>query len=263
MKLIITLSALIALISSCSINTDLMLKTDKEYVFGDLNDSVIYSTPQYILAPNDIIQFKMYDNNGYIILEQGITSAAGGNNQGGNRANFLTQGGLSYLVESDSTVKLPELGYIKLAGLTIRQVEDTLQKLYNASYVKPFVQLQVTNKRVIVFPGSGGDAQVVSLKNNNTTLMEVLAAVGGIAQRGKANHIKLMRNVDGQRTVYLIDLSTIEGLKYTDMFVRANDYIYVEPVPEIGREIIRDIAPIISLISSALIVYTVVRTLKN
>jgi len=249
-------------ITSCTINTDLMLRTDKDYIFAELTDSVINSAPQYVLAPNDIIQFRMYDNDGFVLLEQGISGRLqeGNNTQ---RNNFITQPGLSYMIESDGTVKLPELDTVRLSGLTIRQTEDTLEALYSENYVKPFVQLNVTNKRVIVFPGSGGDAKVVSLKNNNTTLMEVLASVGGIAQRGRAEQIKLMRKIDGQRVVYSIDLSDIENIKYTDMLVRANDYIYIEPVPEIGREIIRDIAPIVSILSSALLVYTVVRTINN
>ncbi len=247
---------------SCTINTDLMLKTDKEYQFSELTDSVINSAREYRIAPNDLVQFKLYDNDAYVVLEPSISNSSEGNNIGRNNALF-NQRGLSYLVEKDSTIDLPELRQVKLAGLTVRELEDTLEALYSKSYVKPYVQVNITNKRVIVFPGGGGQAQVLTLANNNTTLMEVLAQVGGIATRGNAKHVKLMRNVDNVRHVYEIDLSTIDGLKYTDMLVQANDYIYVEPVPEVGREILRDISPIVSLISSTLLMYTVIRTLKN
>jgi polysaccharide export outer membrane protein len=91
--------------------------------------------------------------------------------------------------------------------------------------------------------------------------MEAIAMAGGITQRGRAAKIKLIRKIDGERKVYLIDLSTIDGLKYVDMIVQANDYIYVEPVPQIGNEILRDVAPIVSLITSAVLIYTVVQRL--
>jgi polysaccharide export outer membrane protein len=123
------------------------------------------------------------------------------------------------------------------------------------------VQVQVQNKRIVVFPGNGSNAVVLTLENNNTTLMEAIAMAGGITQRGRAAKIKLIRKVDGERKVYLIDLSTIDGLKYVDMIVQANDYIYVEPVPQIGNEILRDVAPIVSLITSAVLIYTVVQRL--
>ncbi len=87
--------------------------------------------------------------------------------------------------------------------------------------------------------------------------MEVLAEVGGIAGRGKANTVKLMRKVNGVRKVYILDMSVIEGLKYADMIVQANDYIYIEPVPELGREILKDVTPIVSLITSAAVIIAI------
>ena len=65
-----------------------------------------------------------------------------------------------------------------------------------------------------------------------------------------------MRKVDCKRVIYGIDLSTIDGLKYVDMIVQANDYIYVEPTPDIGRQVAASVVPIVSLISSAIVVVT-------
>ena len=135
-----------------------------------------------------------------------------------------------------------------------------LENNYSEFYVDPFVQVSVTNNRVIVFPGSGGDAQVVYLKNNNTTLLEVLALAGGITDRGRAKKIKLIRDVNGVRKVYLIDISTIEGLQFTSLVIQNGDYIYVEPVPELGKEILQEIAPIFSIITST---FSIVYILTN
>lgn len=57
--------------------------------------------------------------------------------------------------------------------------------------------------------------------------------------------------------MYKFDLSTIDGLKYTDFIVQANDYIYVEPVPELGKEILQEVAPIVSLITSAAVLVAI------
>lgn len=149
-----------------------------------------------------------------------------------------------------------------MVGYTIREAEVYLQEAYSELYINPFVQITVTNKRVIVFPGNGGDAKVIYLANNNTTLLEVIAMAGGITERGRASRIKLIRkDVNGKRIVYRIDLSTIAGLEYTDILVQANDYIYVEPVPELGREILKEMAPVISIITSGAIVISVISKL--
>jgi polysaccharide export outer membrane protein len=122
--------------------------------------------------------------------------------------------------------------------------------------------VKITNRRVIVFTGNGADAKVVSLQNDNTTLMEVIALAGGIAERGKSEKVKLMRVENGIRKVYTMDLSSIDGLKYADLIVQANDYIYIEPREQVAKEVLNNSAPIISLLSSVLVIFTVLTTLK-
>ena len=54
-----------------------------------------------------------------------------------------------------------------------------------------------------------------------------------------------------------MDLSTIEGIKYANMLVQANDVIYVEPVPEIAGEILKDVAPFVTLVSGVALIYAI------
>ncbi|MFD1552767.1 polysaccharide biosynthesis/export family protein [Putridiphycobacter roseus] len=252
---------IVVLVQSCGINSDLMLKTPKDYVFADL-DSLANKNfnNEYKIEVNDIIQFKFYTNKGIRVLD---VSAGTSDSKTGNANNQLTAtNGIFYVINADSLVKLPYLNMVNLVGKTIREAEYFLQDNYKAYYVDPFVQISITNKRIFVFPGSGGEAKVVNLTNNNTTLMEAIALSGGLSQRGRAKKIKLIRDIDGERLVYLIDLSTVEGLKYVDLIVQNGDYIYVEPVPELGKEILAQIAPVVSILSSLLIVISVVQVLK-
>lgn len=246
-------AGLTVVLGSCGINSNLMLKTDKDYQFAEI-DTTNQTKLDYVIDVNDIIQIRFFTNGGTKVLD--IYSGT----EGGNQAQlFNPNNSLSYVIQNDSTVRLPVINEVNIVGKTIREAELYLQELYSAYYVDPFVQLSVTNKRVVVFPGNGGDAQVLYLQNNNTTLMEAIALAGGITERGRASKIKLIRkNDDGKRHVILIDLSTIEGIGYADLIVQANDYIYVEPVPEIGREVLKEVTPIVSLITSAALVISII-----
>lgn len=227
-------------------------------MFKQSKDEVKYDsiplnpTEDYKISIDDKITFSLTTNDGTDIIEK----MSGISNKG------VSESGVEYIVRANGEAELPVIGKIRLAGLTVEQAEDTLVSLFSGEYVEPFVQVKVTNQRVIVFPGNGSDAKVIPLMNSNTTLMEAIAQAGGITDRGKANTIKLMRKVDGKRVIYGIDLSTIDGLKYVDMIVQANDYIYVEPTPDIGRQLATSVAPIVSLISSALVVVTVFTLFK-
>jgi polysaccharide export outer membrane protein len=166
---------------------------------------------------------------------------------------------ITYLIDSDGTAKLPVIGRVHLAGLTLREAEKKLEELYLHYYNEPFVIMTVQNNRVIVSPGGGGTAQVINLINNNTTLLEALAMVGGVADRGNASKVKLIR-YDKQlmkRAVYEMDLSTIEGLAYADIIIQPNDIIYVEPLPLIAREIVTEIAPVVTLLTTTLLLITI------
>lgn len=243
------------LIQSCGINSNLMLKTEKDYEFADI-DSMNVTKNEYKIDVNDILQFRFFTQKGQRILDIATTSVPGQQNQLFNPNNSL-----NYVVQRDSLVNFPAVGEVNVVGMTIREAEKYLEELYSDLYVSPFVQISVTNRRVIVFPGNGGDAQVLYLANNNTTLVEAIALAGGITERGRASKIKLIRKGEnGERQVFRIDLSTIEGLAYTDILVQANDYIYVEQVPEIGRELLQEVAPIVSLVSSAAVVISVIST---
>ncbi len=235
------------LLQSCGINSSLMLKTPKDYQYSQMDiDSANASNEEMMIDINHIIQFQFFVNNGQQVLDIVTNGSSVGAAQALNATNSVT-----YTIQPDSLVKLPVIGNVNIVGMTIEDAQDYLEQLYSEYYIDPYILLTITNNRVIVFPGSGGEAQVIYLKNNNTTLLEVIALGGGIAERGRAKHIKLIRKEEtGERKVYLIDLSTIEGLQYTDLVVQNGDYIYIEPVPELGKELLKDIAPIFSLISS-------------
>jgi polysaccharide export outer membrane protein len=256
-RIVLILSfGLIILLSGCYINADIMLKTPKDFVFDDPSKDTI--PDEYIIAPNDIIQFRLFSNKAYRITDMSAGT------MDGNRAMFNRQNQLNYQVNPTGYVRLPILDSVFLSGLTVRNAELYLEKLYDSVYVEPFVQIEITNKRVIVFPGGGSDAQVVYLTNNNTTLLEVIGMSGGINNRGRAKRIKIMRlKPDGTRRVFLVDLSTIEGIRNADLIVQANDYIYIEPVPQISREILQETAPLVSILSSAVVVITAIRLLQR
>ena len=237
----------------CGVNSNLMFKEAKGEVTYNSDSIPMSPTEDYKISPDDKITFTLATNEGTGIIEQ---------MSGVSKTGSQATGGTEYVVRRNGYVELPVIGKVKAGGNTVEAFEDSLVTFYSKEYKRPFVQVQVTNQRVIVFPGNGSDATVVPLTNSNTTLMEALAHAGGITERGKAKTIKLMRRVNGERKVYGIDLSTMEGLKHVDMIVQANDYIYVEPTADIAREVVKDVAPIISLISSALIIVSAVNILK-
>lgn len=243
--------ATILFFSSCKMfRPNLMLKTSKDYNYDKLSDSL--TKLDYRISPTDEINYKIFANDGFKLVDLSATAT-----------NYTDRNDLNLVVESDGTVKFPLIGKVKVAGLTKTEAELLLEEKYTEYYVKPYVILKVTNKRVTVFPGNGGMAKVVNLENNNTTVIEALALAGGITDDGKAYKVKLIRsNGTPKPQVYLMDLSTIEGLSAGKSVVMANDIIYVEPRYRATKVFVTEIAPILTLISTTLLIMTYASRLK-
>lgn len=257
MRKLILLFIVLASLSSCRIlRPSLMLKTPKDYAFDQISDTM--SDEEYRISITDDISLRILSNEGFKLVDFSNNSGNGNNNASVNNAASMIQ----TLVEHDGTIKVPLIGRVKVQGLTMREAEQLIETKFSEFYVGPYVILRVTNKRVSVFPGVGGAGKVIPITNLNTTVLEALAYAGGITDDGKAYRVKLVRNAKPKPRVYLIDLSTIEGLKAGNTVVQANDVIYVEPRPRFISRAVTELAPYLSVLSSLILVYTYIKVLK-
>jgi polysaccharide export outer membrane protein len=241
------LSFVATVLSSCSINKNIMFQTDTEYEFKkpDLDST----NKEYKLAPFDYITISLFTGDGAMILEYTTSGIERQPNYGGFD--------LFYILDKDGEVDLPVLGKTKLAGMSIPDAQKFLESKF-INYNDPFCLVRVLNRRVMVFTGEGSVGAVVPLANQNISVLEAIALAGGIRERGNASKVKLIRGKNGANEVYRLNLSTIEGVESAKMIVQAGDIIYVEPVPQITNEFVKDIAPLVSLVSSTLILFLVV-----
>lgn len=248
-------------VQGCTINRDILFQTGDDYTFDELVASV---DAEYRIAPNDFLSFQLFSNDG-----QRLLAVTAGSMEGANAANMnqmmqqQRNGGVQYLVQPDGRVKLPEIGWVEIEGLTLDEAEALVEEQYASLYNAPYAIIRVLNNRVLVFPGASGAAMVITLQNMNTTLLETLALAGGVSGRGDAAKVKLIRKTDEGNQIYFMDLSTIEGLTDAQTIVQANDIIYVEPVPEIAREVLNDISPVASIVSSLSVFWAVILSTNN
>ena len=238
-------------LASCKpLNPSIMFRTPKDYKY---DTQVKDTTKEYRIAANDAISFRLFTNNGLKLVD--VTE---------NTSQMFQQlnQGITYVVEFDGNVNLPIIGRVDVSGMTVREAEFFLEKKYDEVFIDPFLLLNVTNRRVTIFPGSGGDGVVITLQNNNVKLLEALALAGGLTDQGRASRIKLIRGDLANPEVYLIDLSTIQGIHQADIILQANDIIYVEPLGVTTRQVLNEVGPVLSLLTGILTLYFVIDRVK-
>jgi len=215
-----------------------MFKTESSYSYSDFKPSEV----EYKIKPFDKLSIRITTNDGFKLI-----------NIEGTQQQQLQ--GMEYLVEYDGKAKVPTLGRIDIAGLTLREAEKKLEDLYKEYYQSPFVQISVTNRRVIIFSQGSETGTVVNIEEENFTLIEALAKVGGISNNGKSYKIKLIRGSLNNPEIFMYNVSSINDMQKANFLLQANDIIYVESRPRYVSKVLEELTPYLSLLSSMLLIY--------
>lgn len=227
-----------------------MFKLDKNFTEEDLSNATGELESNYKLRPNDALLLDVFTNEGERLIDPNLEMVT---NPAQQQQQFKDR--FQYVIQVDGSIIFPMIGAMNLAGMTLFEAELAVAEKFDAVYKGSFVKLRITNRRVFVLGAPGG--KVVPLPNENTSIVEVLAAAEGLDLGAKAQNIKLIRGDN----VYQINLGTISGMKSTNMLVAPGDIIYVEPWRRPWLETLRDVSPALSLLSSVLTLVVVVQNL--
>jgi polysaccharide export outer membrane protein len=235
------LVVLVVGLTSCRVlNPSQMFQTPDGFRYGNDTSEV----KEYIIQPFDKLNIRVYTNNGGDLVTMEKTGAVFGNNQ------RMTP----YMVEHDGMAKVPSLGRVKLSGLTVKEAEAELEKRYSKDFKDPFVLVNVTNRRVVVFASGSSTGTVLPMENERFTLIEALATAGGIDDFSKAYRVKLIRGDLSDPEVFLFDISSVEEIKKANLVLQANDIIYVESKPRYASRVLSEITPYIALFNTVFLV---------
>jgi len=243
---------LLILQACSSYKQNIMFQKEAETVLSEVSDEEQMSR-NYEIQPNDRLEIEVYTKKGEFLIDPENRLLEQQRNINNN--NIKPQ--LQYLVQIDSTVVLPMVGQVNLAGLTLNEAEKKLIEDYSLYYKDPFVKLRYVNKRVIVLGAAGG--RVIPIANENTTVVEILAMMDEFESESKSHNIRLLRD----DRAYILDFSTITGYQKNNMVVENGDVIYVEPVRRPFTEFVRDNGPVISIFSSLASLVAIIISINN
>ncbi len=135
-----------------------------------------------------------------------------------------------YLVNSDFEIELPVLGVINVKGITIDELKAKIKnKLINSGQLsKPLVSIRMLNSKFTVL-GEVLKPGTYSFLENRINIFQALGYAGDVSITGKKNKIKLIRETDSNRKIFILDLTSPLVMNNSAFYVRNNDVIIVEP----------------------------------
>lgn len=133
-----------------------------------------------------------------------------------------------YLVNANGLIEFPILGQIKLEGLTLEEARDEMKFLLKTQVKEPNVNLVITNFRVSVI-GEVNRPSNFLIGAEKINVMEALGLAGDLTPYGKRENVMIIREVDGNRNVYRVNLNKKDILNSPYYYLQQNDIVYVEP----------------------------------
>jgi len=180
-------------------------------------DSV--KVPEPVILVNDVLEVRIGGEseetvryyNGYM-----ANTGTGG-----------TIGGPQYVVDVNGNIEVPKIGTLKMAGLTREQARDTLVAAYKQFLVDPIISVKFSNFRFSVLGEVKSPGNYTSL-NDKLSIFEALAQAGDITEFGRFDDVKIIRDVNGKRSITSINLLDKKILNSDEYYIHRYDMIFVK-----------------------------------
>ena len=134
-----------------------------------------------------------------------------------------------YLVNDKGFIDFPTLGPLEVGGLTLPQIKELIQGLLIEGKHIPdgAVDVRMTNFTIY---GMGaltpGKLVVPDAKIN---ILQAVSQMGDLQGRAKYEKVRVIREEDGQRMEFDIDMTSTSLFNSPAFYLQQNDIVYAEP----------------------------------
>ena len=144
---------------------------------------------------------------------------------GGNQQRLM-----GYVVNKDGYIDFPVIGELHIVGKTRDQlVQYIKERLIEDNYINdPVVTVQFLNFKVYVV-GEVKSPGAYNVNGDRVTILEALGMAGDATVYGKRENVKVIREKNGERIIYEIDLRATNLFESPVYYLKQNDVVYVEP----------------------------------
>lgn len=134
----------------------------------------------------------------------------------------------TYAIDVNGEIDFPKVGKIKLGGKTRAQAVELLRQEVSKFIVDPGVSMVVRNFRVTVL-GEVARPGTFTIENDRLTILEALGLAGDMTIYGERKNVLLIREQDGKKQEFRLDLTKRESMNSPAYYLTQNDVVYVEP----------------------------------
>ncbi len=134
----------------------------------------------------------------------------------------------SQKIRADGKLSLPQMGEVKAAGKSLPQFQSELVQLYRSQLRNTDILVTLESGMMQVYVTGAVHKPGKLSFDRPTTILQVIAEVGGANEFGSLKKVRVVRLENGQQRVQTLDLrSAMKGAATGAFYVRDGDIITI------------------------------------
>lgn len=135
-----------------------------------------------------------------------------------------------YVVDNDGYIDFPVLGRMKVTGLTRWELAEMIKdKLVKGGYLSDaVVTVEFMNFKVSVI-GEVNAPGTFTIEGDKVTVLQAISLARDLTIFGMRENVTVIREREGKRTMYEINLCDVSMFDSPAYFLQQNDVVYVQP----------------------------------
>lgn len=181
-----------------------------------------------VIQPKDMISIIVSSRNNElaIMFNLPVVSYQAGSEIVSSSYQKLT----GYVVDNEGFIDFPVLGRIPVGGMTrwelSRYIKDEL--ISRNLVLDPVITVEFLNFKVSVL-GEVNAPGTYTVDGDKITILQALSLAHDLTIFGRRDNVSVVREQNGQRTVYQMDLRSVDMFNSPAYYLQQNDVVYVYP----------------------------------
>lgn len=205
----------------------------KDYLYlADMSEDmgyVVTNRHQTSIQDDDRLRIKVSCKNPELAAPFNVSSASVSVGSDGTVTKSSADDNV-YRVNAEGDINFPVLGKLHLAGLSLISAADLIrQRIVDGNYIKdPIVSIDFVNFHYTVLGAVGGNG-TYRAESDKVTILEAIAKAGDLSENADMERIAVIREQDGKRQVYNLDIRKSDIFNSPAFYLAQNDIIYARP----------------------------------
>jgi polysaccharide export outer membrane protein len=255
---IISLLAILLYLSSCTTYKQLQV------LQGEIDSTQFsqFKVPEQKVQKGDQLSIAVFSDNAVasaMFNTGAIPSVGSASTQ--LSGSVVNQNTNIYEVDSEGMIFFPQIGKLKIEGLTKEGITALLNSMLKDKYLtNPYYVIQFLNLKITVF-GDVNKPGVYPLVRANTNIFEALTLAGDLTYYAKRENVLVIREQDGRRVFARIDITKPDVFNSPYYYLQQNDMVFVDmrkgKVNGVDQAWLRNTSVLLSILTTATILINI------